>query len=132
LSIISYLISYLIYYLLCSVFLEELFMDYGSDYNRYNYASDGTDEDADEEEEVNPTQLRKKSIQEPDVFETILSKAVEENKSATRPSVKAEPAVPRITTSSTSMFDELIGNSISANRGAYKCLQASYQQLRRE
>ena len=88
-------------------------MDYGSDYNRYNYASDPTDA------EENPTQLRKKVAQEPDVFETIIPKAVDtESKSVTPPSVAAKAAVPRITTSSTSIFDELIGNSISANKGA--------------
>ena len=93
-------------------------MDYGSDYNRYNYNSDPTDV------EENPTQLRKKAIQEPDVFETIVPKVVsEESKSVTPPSVAAKAAVPRITTSSTSMFDELIGNSISTNKGAFKAVR---------
>ena len=94
-------------------------MDYGSDYNRYNYISDPTDSN----EEENPTQLRKRLKQEPDVFETIVPKEVDvKSNSVTPPSVVAEPAVPssRITTSSSSMFDQLIGNSLAANTGLRK------------
>lgn len=93
-------------------------MDYGSDYNRDSYASDPTDAD------MNPTQQRKMKVQEPDIFETVQKLEDTEKKGVSPPS--ADAPVPRITTASSSMFDQLIGNSITANAGVSKSILSNH------
>lgn len=83
-------------------FLEELFMDYGSDYDRSNYKMP---EPAAEPIKTDVTQEVEKKI--------VKVEAV----AAVKDEPKKVAVTPPISTASASMFDGLIGNKMAADKG---------------